>query len=123
VERTAVMAAKVKTISPSKQFAELLPKITTRELYGVAVAIMSEGAARAENYADAAWADEAPREIAEEGLAFVTKFDGLWSWPLGSSGPQRAAKRLLADSASDLKNAWEDEGTTGDEDGDEEDKS
>jgi hypothetical protein len=114
------MATKAKTVTPARQFKELLPKITTRELYGVALAIMSEGAARAENYADAAWADEAPREIAEEGLAFVTKFSELWGWPLWSSGPQRTAKRLLTDSATDLKNAWEDEGKAGDEDDDEE---
>jgi hypothetical protein len=110
------VATKAKTVAPAQQFAELLPKITTRELYGVAVAIMSEGAARAENYADAAWADEAPREIAEEGLAFVTKFSGLWSWPLGSSGPQRTAKLLLSDSAKGLKDAWEEDGKAGDED-------
>jgi hypothetical protein len=74
------MAAKTKTVAPAEQFAELLPKITTRELYGVAVAILLEGAERAENYADAAWADEAPREIAEEGLSFVGTFGKLWSW-------------------------------------------
>jgi hypothetical protein len=113
------MAAKAKTVAPAKQFAELLPKITTRELYGVALAIMSEGAARAELYVDAAWEDGAPREIAEEGLAFVTKFSELWGWgPLWSSGPQHAAWRLLRDSERDLKNAWEDK--TGDEDDEEE---
>jgi hypothetical protein len=114
------MATKAKTVTPARQFKELLPKITTRELYGVALAIMSEGAARAENYADAAWADEAPREIAEEGLAFVTKFSDLWCWGPLLSGPQHAAWRLLSASKNDLKNAWEDEGQTGEEDDDEE---
>jgi hypothetical protein len=120
------VATKAKAVAPAQQFAELLPKITTRELYGVATAILSEGAARAENYADAAWADEAPREIAEEGLAFVTKFRELWGWPFLTDGPQRAAMRLLSDSATDLKNAWEDEGKAGagdDEEGDDTDAS
>jgi hypothetical protein len=112
------MAAKAKTVAPAEQFAELLPKITTRELYGVAVTILCEGAKRAENYADAARADGAPREIAEEGLAFVTKFYELWSWLL--SGRECAAKRLLFNSEKDLKNAWSDEDKTGDEDDEDE---
>jgi hypothetical protein len=112
------MAAKAKTVTPAKQFAELLPKITTRELYGVAVAILCEGAARAENYADAAWADDAPREIAEEGLAFVRVFHGLWSWTF-VRGPAYAAKLLLHESEKDLRSAWQYEGKA-DEDDDEE---
>jgi hypothetical protein len=74
------VAMKAKTVTPAEQFKELLPRITTRELYGVAVAILNEGANRAENYADAASEAGAPREIAEEGLAFAVRFRGLWNF-------------------------------------------
>lgn len=90
---------------PLDELQRLLPRITTRELYEAAVAILEEAADRANNYASLLGEPEVDPAAIEEGLAMATRFNGLYRCFTGVRRVDEASQMLL-DARDDLTEAW-----------------
>jgi hypothetical protein len=95
---------------PLAQLEAALSKTSNDELLAFGLAILEEGAERADNYMSLLGDDPVPRDALNEGYVFVTQLEVLfakWWMSSGNSPRSEEAKRTLADVKDVLAASWE----------------